>query len=134
MTETNSKNRISFIHNCNEIDFQTWSSIPRIGDTVILGDPLNRRAYQVDKVRWDEEFGATHLSMQRVEINLISKQIWQHIKRGTSYRILHSNITIEATMEKAVVYQDVNSRKIWVRPESEFFDGRFQLVVGGEFG
>lgn len=58
--------------------------------------------------------------------------MWKHKKRGTKYRILHE-ATMQSSDEKfdyhpMVVYQDVDSQKIWVRSVVEFMDGRFEKV------
>ena len=71
-------------------------------------------------------------------------QLYRHKKRGTVYRILHiarfqysGNLgdddwwTIERAVDDAqvVVYQDVDSMKVWVRPVDQFFDtGRFEFA------
>ncbi len=54
--------------------------------------------------------------------------IYRHKKRGSTYKILHEGAVIEATEEKAVVYQCLESGIIWIRPETEFFDGRFERI------
>ncbi len=54
---------------------------------------------------------------------------WQHKKRGTLYRLLmRGTLQIEGPQDMAevVVYQDVDDGRVWVRPASEFFDGRFE--------
>lgn len=45
-------------------------------------------------------------------------------RKGGRYRLLTDNALIEATMQPAVVYEAVDGQW-WVRPSSEFFDGRF---------
>ena len=64
--------------------------------------------------------------------------IYQHKKRGTEYRILHgeeyedciasSSQVAAIDHEPFVVYQDIESGKVWVRPRAEFFDGRFLAI------
>lgn len=49
---------------------------------------------------------------------------WTHRKGGV-YTIV-TNARIEATLEAAVVYRDVITGMTWVRPLSEFIDGRFK--------
>lgn len=55
-------------------------------------------------------------------------EIYQHVKTGGLYFILHDNAKIEKTLEDAVVYTDTLHQHIWIRPKSEFFDGRFVKV------
>lgn len=69
--------------------------------------------------------------------------LWRHKKRGTTYRILHGEKYADCTASSAtitqidhepfVVYQDVADGKVWVRPRSEFFDGRFEPVAPPSF-
>lgn len=58
-------------------------------------------------------------------------QMWRHKTRGSTYEVL-----ARATMQCAdnplddapvVIYRDLMGYT-WVRPESEFLDGRFELV------
>ncbi len=57
---------------------------------------------------------------------------YRHKKRGTTYRVLSSarlqvaDPTLDMT--SVVVYQDEESGLVWVRPEGEFFDGRFEAI------
>ena len=63
--------------------------------------------------------------------------LWQHKKRGTVYRVLHDNAPIQEEQtegrrlddEPMVVYQDVNSCAVYVRPVVEFYDGRFLALT-----
>lgn len=50
---------------------------------------------------------------------------WKHRKRDEIVAILHFG-HIEATLVPCVIYQDVRSSLVWVRPCDEFFDGRFE--------
>lgn len=54
--------------------------------------------------------------------------IWAHSKGGR-YRIIGFCI-IEASMEPAVQYGSVDNATVWIRPCSEFFDGRFKWELG----
>ncbi len=50
-------------------------------------------------------------------------KVYQHIKRGYVYRILHMDVLRERDLVRMVVYQRVSGdRTIWVRPSAEFFD------------
>lgn len=56
-------------------------------------------------------------------------QLYLHEKTQSVYRVLYTAI-IEADMITCVVYTDhPDNDHVWVRPHSEFFDGRF-LAVG----
>lgn len=48
----------------------------------------------------------------------------KHVKTGGLYVVLCEAV-IEATMTKAVVYKSIHDGTVWVRPSSEFCDGRF---------
>jgi hypothetical protein len=54
---------------------------------------------------------------------------WQHVKSGGIYAV-KQHVIIEATLEPAVVYykRHADPAETWVRPASEFFDGRFVRV------
>ena len=54
---------------------------------------------------------------------------FRHKKTGGIYT-LESYATIEATMTPAVVYRHFQTDELWVRPEKEFFDGRFEYFPG----
>ncbi len=49
---------------------------------------------------------------------------WRHVKRGTTYAVVDTGI-IEATMTTCVIYKADADGTTWVRPLSEFVDGRF---------
>jgi hypothetical protein len=55
--------------------------------------------------------------------------VWQHVRRGTRYSVLHIGTlqTSEPGLddELCVVYRNVSHYAVWVRPLSEFMDGRF---------
>lgn len=56
--------------------------------------------------------------------------LWRHKATGNEYMICRFAL-IEATQQLAVVYcrTDIAHPDMWVRPASEFFDGRFELVL-----
>jgi hypothetical protein len=62
--------------------------------------------------------------------------LWRHKKRGSIYRIIgrgHMQINVpEVDMVEVVIYQSVTDESIWVRPVSEFEDGRFESLSGHE--
>jgi hypothetical protein len=49
-----------------------------------------------------------------------------HLKSGGLYRVIARG-RLEATLVPAVIYECVRSSNVWVRPASEFDDGRFQV-------
>lgn len=49
--------------------------------------------------------------------------VWQH-RKGGMYEVV-TNARIEATLEAAVVYRDMDVGMTWIRPLAEFIDGRF---------
>lgn len=69
----------------------------------------------------------------------LSAALYRHKKRGTTYRILHGHEYGDCTASSAtvaqidhepmVVYQDIADGRVWVRPRSEFFDGRFEELT-----
>jgi hypothetical protein len=66
-----------------------------------------------------------------------AKEAWRHKKRGTVYRVLHDNAPMQEEQtegrrlddEPMVVYQDIASGAVYVRPVVEFYDGRFEQVA-----
>lgn len=57
----------------------------------------------------------------------------QHLKTRGLYRVVIGHAYIEATMEAAVVYDNAEGMT-FIRPSSEFHDGRFLLLTGGDHG
>ena len=61
-------------------------------------------------------------------------KIWKHVKRGSEYKILgtallQSKSPIAETDDlQLVVYQNIKTDDMWVRPSQEFYDGRFVQV------
>jgi len=51
--------------------------------------------------------------------------LFKHLKSSGMYRIV-ATATIEASMTPAIVYESLENGRVWVRPQDEFFDGRFQ--------
>lgn len=59
------------------------------------------------------------------------KPTHKHVKRGTFYRVLsEGHLQMEGPNDNAqmIVYED-ETGYVWVRPKSEFFDGRFEPVI-----
>ncbi|MFT8445091.1 MAG: DUF1653 domain-containing protein [Acetobacter orientalis] len=60
------------------------------------------------------------------------EKLYRHKKRGTTYMTMGTaTLQIEGPhdMTKCVVYMDTRSGSVWVRPETEFYDGRFEEVA-----
>lgn len=54
------------------------------------------------------------------------KKLYLH-NNGNLYELLSVGI-LERTLEAMVIYKDIETGVIWVRPSEEFFDGRFEEV------
>ncbi len=57
--------------------------------------------------------------------------LYRHKKTGGLYIVmagLNEDVFIEATATPAIIYKSLQDDKIWVRPISEFLDGRFEEV------
>jgi hypothetical protein len=56
---------------------------------------------------------------------------YQHVKSGSIYIVLH-DATMQAEgpldNERVIVYQCQDDIRVWVRPYSEFMDGRFRVL------
>lgn len=52
--------------------------------------------------------------MREIEVN----KLYKHFK-GNTYKVLNIGIHTE-TNEKMVVYEDINSHKVWIRPYDMF--------------
>jgi hypothetical protein len=54
---------------------------------------------------------------------------FRHVKTGGMYRVIAIG-RLEATLEPVVIYRDATADDppVWVRPLSEWVDGRFQIV------
>jgi|GEM_PF-1955697 len=59
-------------------------------------------------------------------------RIYRHEARGTLYEVqglARLQIEGEHDMAECVVYLDLDFGRMWVRPVSEFIDGRFEQVT-----
>lgn len=58
--------------------------------------------------------------------------VWRHAKTSHLYLVLHAAVN-EADLEPVVVYRRAfgGPDTVWVRPASEFLDGRFVRCDGG---
>jgi hypothetical protein len=59
-----------------------------------------------------------------------NRRYFLHQKSGGKYELLMIAV-MEADLTRACVYQSIDNGSLWVRPESEFFDGRFKELVDG---
>lgn len=76
---------------------------------------------------WDK-----HFKKEEPEIKIAPGEYYKHVKTSVVYKVI-CNALIEKTKELAVVYQNVSTSEYWVRPATEFNDGRFErisLMVG----
>lgn len=53
---------------------------------------------------------------------------YRHKKTGHVYSLIMI-CTRESDLTPVAIYSDVNTGMIWERPASEFFDGRYEVVV-----
>lgn len=56
-----------------------------------------------------------------------SRPLFQHIKTGGYYYVMAEGL-LESNLEEMVIYRSQTDGKIWIRPKSEFYDGRFRRV------
>lgn len=69
---------------------------------------------------------------------MTDETIWRHKKRGTTYRVLTYTASLQCASapeiegmfedDNFVVYQNTQTGEIYVRPEPEFRDGRFEVI------
>ena len=55
---------------------------------------------------------------------------YRHVERGTSYEVLSVGEDENNRGTQLVVYRGEDDGKIWIRPASQFFDGRFEELPG----
>lgn len=54
-------------------------------------------------------------------------KIYRHVKTSNLYVIVcHGKV--ESNLEGVVIYKSLNSDDVFVRPSSEFYDGRFEWI------
>lgn len=52
-------------------------------------------------------------------------QLYRHLKTQGVYVVLFDNAILEANDTPCVVYQGIDTDRVWIRPSAEFHDGRF---------
>lgn len=52
-------------------------------------------------------------------------EIWQHVESGGLYCIVGKGL-LEADLTPVICYRSLWDGAVWIRPEEEFFDGRFR--------
>ena len=60
----------------------------------------------------------------------IEGTLWRHKKSGGLY-VVKEKCRIEATAEPGLLYKSEKTGELWVRPETEFLDGRFVHIPTG---
>lgn len=58
-------------------------------------------------------------------------EIWQHAKSGGLYTVV-GHCLIEADLTHATIYRSLWDGQVWVRPTTEFEDGRFRNIAVDE--
>lgn len=62
----------------------------------------------------------------------IDNRVYQHIKSGRLYRLLYSNVYLEADYPNTCmcVYQSLCNGQLWTRPSTEFLDPERFVEIG----
>lgn len=55
-------------------------------------------------------------------------EIWQHVKSQGLYTVIGEGLQ-ESDLEPVVIYRSLFDGELWVRPTSEFYDGRFRNIA-----
>lgn len=67
--------------------------------------------------------------MKEVRLADAANATHRHVKTGRFCSVLEYEATLEATGQEVVVYRDVETGRVWVRPADEIADNaRFQTV------
>lgn len=59
-------------------------------------------------------------------------QVYRHTKTGGLYTVLANNALLERSPEPQVVYRSLKDGQVWVRPWTEFYDGRYKCIPKDE--
>lgn len=60
---------------------------------------------------------------------IVKGRYFLHVKTGGKYELLMI-AQMESDRSRVCVYQSVDNGFLWVRPEKDFFDGRFKEFKG----
>lgn len=60
------------------------------------------------------------------ELRMMSN-VYRHVRTGGLYVLLGTGLR-EYDLVPCAIYQSVKDRRLWIRPETEFHDGRFELI------
>ena len=55
-------------------------------------------------------------------------RVYYHLKSHGLYRVISKSARLETTLEPMVVYKNITTGDVWIRPKKEFFDGRFKQI------
>lgn len=55
-------------------------------------------------------------------------QIWQHVNSGGLYVVVGEGVLREHDLTECIVYRSLIDGQLWVRPATEFSDGRFRKL------
>lgn len=79
----------------------------------------------------EHSFGQAARSMGAPRTLLLAEsqsEIWEHVKSGGLYRIVSTQGINENDMTRVTIYRSLWDGAVWVRPEEQFFDGRFRCL------
>lgn len=118
----------ALVRDCMASDFnEHWESFKNA--EAALTRPLGGFVQEETPLTKQESSGAIRSEIETT--------LWRHKQRGTVYRVLHNNVPMQENRTKGralddepmVVYQDVGSGAVYVRPVVEMWDGRFEAVA-----
>jgi hypothetical protein len=108
-----------------------------MNDLPRFGLDSNGDTYALDRSAWVPRHTHEVLKAENAQLKLLlgPRLRFRHKSTGGIYTLLHIGVRMEhdgTTGQKQVVYENVETRVRWVRPESEFFDGRFEAIPHAE--
>lgn len=87
-------------------------------ESVVIYRDISNDTFKVRSAKWQP------LPADIPNTYSVGGQKYKHVKTGGDYVML-CNATLAVNGGPVVVYGSVNDGVIWVRPEGEFYDGRF---------
>ena len=69
-----------------------------------------------------------------ISLDRNQSEIWRHTTTGGLYRIVDDKALLETNLMPVVVYASLFDDGVWVRPTTEFFDGRFVNLAINDVG